>query len=40
MVDIMFVCVFKGKLKVLNLCNKKLDKVLKIIGKFDCVLYF
>lgn len=35
----MLVRALKGKPKALNLCNKKLDKVPKIIGKLDCVLH-
>lgn len=39
MADTMLVRALKGKPKALNLCNKKLDKVPKIIGKLDCVLH-
>ncbi|XP_061162754.1 leucine-rich repeat-containing protein 69-like [Saccostrea echinata] len=39
MADAILIPALKGKPKALNLCNKKLDKVPKIIGKLDCILH-
>ena len=39
MADTLLVRALKGKPKSLNLCNKKLDKVPKAIGKLDCVVH-
>ncbi|CAG2203780.1 Leucine-rich repeat-containing protein 69 [Mytilus edulis] len=39
MADTLLVRALKGKPKTLNLCNKKLDKVPRAIGKLDCVVH-
>lgn len=39
MADTLLVRALKGKPKTLNLCNKKLDRVPKAIGKLDCVIH-
>ena len=39
MADTILVRALKGKPKTLNLCNKKLDRVPKAIGKLDCVIH-